>query len=153
IEDHAAEGVVNAVVEVIAEFAAAHGLADDLGHGGAGGGDKEAPRFGEYLYGCRKQAVQLGVDRPGQALEGGDRVVVMSREAATDVEELKVEAARLRLRKYTCRKMQGLHVVLRIGALAADMEAKPLDHKLVVVGIGDQVHCFAGESAELARQL
>src|SRR5215471_9822791 len=34
VKDHAAVGVVDAVIEVVAELAATDGLADDLGHGG-----------------------------------------------------------------------------------------------------------------------
>src|SRR5262249_7015006 len=57
VEDHAAEGVVDAVVQVVAELAAAHGLADDLGDRGGGGGDEEPPRLGEDLKGRREKAV------------------------------------------------------------------------------------------------
>ena len=47
-------------------------------------------------------------------------------------------------------QVQRLAVVLRVGALAADVEAQPLDLELVVVGEGDQVHGLAGQGAELA---
>ena len=97
VEDHAAEGVIDAVVEVVAELAAADGLADDLGDGGGGGGHQEPPRLGENLDRLRKQAVQFRVDRLGQALEGRDGVVVVGGEAAADVEQLELEAARLGL--------------------------------------------------------
>ena len=49
VEDHAAVGVIDAVVEVIAELAATDRLADDLRDGGGGGGDEEPPRLRENL--------------------------------------------------------------------------------------------------------
>ena len=36
VEDHAAVGVIDAVIEVVAELAATDGFADDLGDGGGG---------------------------------------------------------------------------------------------------------------------
>src|SRR5262249_12680309 len=48
VEDYAAVGVIDAVIEVVAELAAMDGLAGDLGHGGRGGGDQvlRRPRAG-----------------------------------------------------------------------------------------------------------
>ena len=54
VKDHAAIGVIDAVIDVVAKLAVADGLADDLGDGGGGGGHQETPwlsedfdRFGE----------------------------------------------------------------------------------------------------------
>ena len=49
VEDDAGEGVVDAVVEVVAAFAVAAGLADHLGDGRAGGGHEEPARLGQNL--------------------------------------------------------------------------------------------------------
>src|SRR5438128_1876876 len=46
IEDDAGEGVVNAVVDVVARLAVAVRLADDARDGGGSGGDEEAAGFG-----------------------------------------------------------------------------------------------------------
>ena len=113
VEDHAAEGVIDAVIEVVAELAAADGLADDLGDGGGGGGDEEPPRLGEDLDRLGKEPIELGVDRLGQALEGGNGVVVVGGKAAADVEQLEIEAARLGLGEDAGGQVQGLDVVLR----------------------------------------
>ena len=50
-------------------------------------------------------------------------------------------------------QVQRLDVVLDVRALAADVEAQPLDFELVVVRKRDQVHRLAGQRPELARQL
>ena len=91
--------MIDAVIEVVAKLAATDGLADDLGDGSGGGGDQESPRLGENLDRLGKKAVQLGIDRVSQALEGGDGVIVVGGEAATDIEQLEIEAARFGLGK------------------------------------------------------
>src|SRR4029453_5489144 len=149
VEDHAAVGVIDAVIKVVAELAATDGLADDLSDSGGGGGDQESPRLGENLDRLGKQAVQLGIDRFGQAFEGGDGVIVVGGEAATDVEQLEIEAAHPGLGEDAGSQVQGLAVVLHVGALAADGEAQPLDLELVVVSKGDQIHGLARKGAEL----
>src|SRR5262249_4143380 len=70
-----------------------------------------------------------------------------------DIEELEIEPARLRLRENAGGKMKCLNVVLRIGALAADVEAESFDHKLVVVREGDKVDRLAGQRPKLAGKL
>src|SRR5262249_57667694 len=94
VEDHTAIGLIDAVIEIVAEFAATDGLADDLCNGSGRGGDQKPPRLGENLNRSGKKAVQFGIDRFGQALESRDGAVVMGGEATTDGEQLKVEAAR-----------------------------------------------------------
>src|SRR5262245_51813496 len=94
VEKHAAERVVDAVVQVVAQLATADCLADDLGEASRGGSDKETAGFGEDLDWLRKKAVQFGGDGAGQAAEGRDRAVVVGRKAAADVQELQIEAAR-----------------------------------------------------------
>ena len=49
VEDDAREGVIDAVVDVVAELAVADGLADDLGHQRGGGGHQEPARLGQDL--------------------------------------------------------------------------------------------------------
>ena len=56
----------------------------------------------------------------------------------------------LRLGENARGQVQRLAVVLGVRALAADVKAQPLDHQLVIVGEGDQVHGLAGRGAELA---
>ena len=67
----------------------------------------------------------------------------MGGEAAADVEQLELEAARPGLGEDAGCQVQGLAVVLHVRALAADVEAQPLDLELVVVSEGDQVHGLA----------
>ena len=50
VEDDAGEGVVHAVVDVVALLAVAHGLADDLGHQRRGRGHQEAAGLGQDLH-------------------------------------------------------------------------------------------------------
>src|SRR5262249_52955989 len=58
VEDDPAEGVVDAVIEVVTEFAAPDCLADDLDQGRGRGGHEEAPRFGKDLDRVWKEPVQ-----------------------------------------------------------------------------------------------
>src|SRR5262245_39322902 len=140
VEDHAAVGVIDTVIEVVAKLATADGLADDLGDSGHSGSDQKPPRLSENFDGRRKKTIQLGVNRFGQAFERGHRVVVVSRKAATDVEQLEIKAAGLGFGKDAGGQVQRLDVVLHVGALAADVEAQSLHFKLVVVSEGDQVY-------------
>ena len=55
--------------------------------------------------------------------------------------------------KMPAARLQGLHEVVVIGRLAADVEAQPLDHQPGVEGGADQVHRLARGGAELRRQL
>ncbi len=150
IKDHAAIGVIDAVVEIVTKLAAADGLADDLGDGGGGGGDQETPRLSKDFDRFGEKPVQLGVDHFGEFPEGRDRVVVVGRKTTADIEELEIEATRLGLRENARGQVQRLAVVLRVRALAADVKAQPLHLELVIVSEGDQVHGLAGQGAELA---
>src|SRR5437868_2240832 len=49
VKDHAAIGVIDAVIEIVTELAATDGLADDLGDGSGSGGDQETPRLSQDL--------------------------------------------------------------------------------------------------------
>ena len=60
---------------------------------------------------------------------------------------------RARLLEDAGGQVQGLHEIVVIGGLAADVEAQPLDHQPGVEGRCDQVHRLAGGGAELRRQL
>jgi len=97
VKDHAAIGVIDAVIEIVAKLAAADGLADDLGDGGGSGGDQETSRLSEDFDRFREKPVQLGGDHFGESLEGRDRVVIVGRKTTADVEELEIEATRLGL--------------------------------------------------------
>ena len=94
VEDDAAERVVNAVVDVVARSAVAHGLADDAGDAGCGAGDEEPSRLGENLDVGGKQPVNLGVDDAGQFGEWPDVFVVGRGKTAADVEDLDFVTAR-----------------------------------------------------------
>ena len=65
IEDHPVKGLVNAVIEIIAELAAADGFADDLGHGGGGGCDEEPTWLGKDFDRFWEKPVKLSIDRLG----------------------------------------------------------------------------------------
>ena len=142
--------MIDAIVEIVTKLAAADGLADDLGDGGDGAGDQETPRLGKDFDRFGEKAVQLGVQHFGEFLEGWDRVVVVGGKTTADVEQLEIETARPGLCKDAHGQLQRLAVVLQVGALAADVEAQPLDLELVIVGEGDQVHGLAGHGAKLA---
>src|SRR5271157_3809435 len=100
-------------------------------------------RFGE-------KPVQLGGDHFGESLEGRDRLVVVGRKTTADVEQLEIEATRLGLCENARCQVQCFAVVLRVCALAADVEAQPLDLELVIVSEGNQVDGLTGQGAELA---
>ena len=88
IENHARKRVVHPVVDVVAAFPVAVGLADDLGHQGAGGGHHEPAGLGQDFHVRGEEPLELGVERLGQPLEGLHVLVVGRREAAADVEDL-----------------------------------------------------------------
>src|SRR5262249_3593102 len=112
-------------------------LANDLGEGGGGRGDKKASRLGEDLERPGKEPVNLRVNGPGEALERGHRVVVMGGEPATDVEELQLKASGLCLRNNSRSEVQRLNIVLWVGTLTAYVEAQPLDFEFVIVRKGN----------------
>ena len=90
VEDDAGERVIHAVVDVVAAFAVAAGLADHLGHERGGGGHQEPARLGQDLDVLGEQPVEFGVDPPGQRLERLDLLVVGGGKAAADVEQLQL---------------------------------------------------------------
>ena len=149
VKDDAAEGVINAVVNVVAGLAVAHRFADDRRDGCGGGGHKEPARLGQDLDGFRKEAVNLGVDLPCQGAERLDVFVVGGGKAAADVENLERMSARFGFAHYRGRNIQCLNEVLEVSALAADVEAQALDHQAQVKCGVDEVHGFAGVAAEL----
>ena len=85
--------MVDAVVDVVAEFVVPHRLADDLGDGVTRRGHEEPTRLGEDLDLLREQPVELVVDLLGQVAELGHARVVGRGEPATDIEQLEGEAA------------------------------------------------------------
>ena len=91
--------------------------------------------------------------RRARCLERLDVLVVMGGEPAADVEDLDlVVAAAPGLHEDAGRQVQRLDIVLEVGALAADVEADPLDHQPGVERRPDEVDGLAGGGAELARQ-
>ena len=93
------------------------------------------------------------VDRLGERRELRHAVVVGRGESAADVEELEIEAPALRLGEHAGAEVEGLDVVLRIRALAADVERQPLDDEIVLVGILNEPDGLSRQGAKLARQL
>ena len=145
--------MIDAVVDVVAGFVVAERLADDLRDRPAGRRHEKPPRLGEDLDGRGEEPVELVADRLGKRGELRHAVVVGRGESAADVEELELEAPALRLGEHAGAEVEGLDVVLRIRALAADVEREPLDDKIVLVGILDQPDGLSRQGAELARQL
>src|SRR5215831_51713 len=138
IKDHAAEGVIHAVINVIAKLPSADGLAYDLGNRCGGGSDQKATRFSKDFDRLGKQTVQFGVDHFSQSSEGRDCGVVVGREATADVQEFEIKATSLGFVEDARGQLQRLSVVLRIGALAADVEAQSFDLKLIIMRESDQ---------------
>ena len=102
----------------------------------------------------REQAVELGVELLASSSEGLHVGVVGRGEAAADVEDLDLGVAAVPgLLEDAGGQVQGLHVVVEVGALAAHVEAQALDHQAGVEGRLDQVHGLARRGAELGRQL
>ena len=153
VEDHARIGVVNAVVDVVAELVVAKRLADDLRDGVARRGHEKAARLREDLDFLGKQPVEFVVDLLGKRAEFRHRGVVRRREAAADVEQFEVVAPRLGLVEDAGAKVDRLDVVLGVRALAADVEGEPLDGEIMLVGVFDQLHRLARQGAKLAREL
>ena len=79
--------------------------------------------------------------------------VIGHREAAADIQDLDLAAARSRLFHHRRGDVQGLHEVVEIGALAAHVEAQPLHHQPDPEGLQHQVHRLARIAAELRGQL
>src|SRR5262249_44325067 len=132
VEDHAAIGMIDTVIEIVAELATTDSLADDLCDRGGGRGDQKPPGFSKNFDGCWKKAVQLSIDRLGRAFERGEGIIVGGRDPTADVEQLELKAAALGFGEDSGGQVQRLDIVLHIGALAADVEAQPLDIELVV---------------------
>ena len=152
VEDHTRIGVVDAVVDVVTDFIVAERLADDLRDGVARRCHQKSPRLGEDLDLLREKAVELMVDFLGKLAEFRHRLVIRRRKAATDVEQFEGEPARLRLGEDVRAEVDRLNVILRIGALAADVKRQPFHHQVMVMGILDEVDRFARQGAEFAGE-
>ena len=152
VENDAGKGVIHAVVDVVAAFAVALGLADHLGHQRGGGGHEEPARLGENFDIFREQPVQFGIDAFGQFLERLDSAVIRSGKSAADIEQFQIVAALFGFFKNARREVQRLHVVFEIGCLAADVEAKPFDDQAGFMGGLDQFDGLARVGPELRRQ-
>ena len=63
--------MIDAIVKVVAQLAAANRFADGLGQRRSGEGDQEAARLGNDLNRLGKEAIQLGVDLAGQFRNAG----------------------------------------------------------------------------------
>src|SRR5215813_3943491 len=77
IEDHPVEGLVDAVIEIIAELAPANCFADDFGHSGGGGCDEEPPWLGKDFDRFWEKPVKLRIDCLRQPLESWHRVIIV----------------------------------------------------------------------------
>ena len=143
VEDDAGKRVVHAVVDVVAALAVALGLADDLGHERGGGGHQESARLGQDFDIFGEQAVEFGIDAFGQFPEGLHAAVVRGGKAAADVQQFQLVAALSGFVEDARRQVQGLHVVLEVGGLAADVEAKPFDDQAGAMGGLDQLDGLA----------
>ena len=145
--------MIHAVVHVVAEFLVAKRLPDDLADSRAGRGHEKPPRLREDLDLLRKQPVKFVVDRLGESGELRHRGVVGRGKTTADIEQFEVEASRLCLGEDVGAEVNRLDVVLRVGALAANVEREPLDDEVVFVGILDQVNRLAGQGPKLAGKL
>jgi hypothetical protein len=95
----------------------------------------------------------LGVQDPHEIAERSHAPVVGRRESPADVEQLQRVPPRGGLLHQGGRRGQRLDEVLEIRALAAGVEAEPLDGQPRVERGRDQVHRLPRRRAELARQL
>ena len=116
VEDDAGERVIHAVVDVVAELAVAHRLADDRGDQRGRGGHMKRPgsarisRLGE-------EAVEFGIDARGQFPEGFDLGIVGGGEAAADVEEFEFMPRASASLKMPWAQAEGLDEVFEVGGL------------------------------------
>src|SRR5205085_4258893 len=86
IKNDAAEGVINAIINVIARFSIPHRFADDPRDGGRCGRDEKPAWFGKNFDLPRKEPIDLGVDLFCQATERLYVFVVRSGKTAADIE-------------------------------------------------------------------
>src|SRR5262249_36364525 len=93
IEDHAAERLIDAIVDVITELSTTHGFPNDLADGGRSRGHEKPSGFGEDLDRWGKESIEFRVDRMREVFECGDRIVVVRGEPSADVEQLELETA------------------------------------------------------------
>ena len=70
VEDDAREGVIDAVVDVVAAFAVADRLADHLDHDRAGRGHQEPPGLGQDLHVRREKPLQFALSVWASSLKG-----------------------------------------------------------------------------------
>lgn len=152
VENDAAKGVVDTIVDVIARFAIADGPADDAGERGRSGGDEESARFGKDLDILWKQSVDLSIDLFGEGTEWFYVFIVGRRKAATDIENFDFVSARFGFVHYRGGDVECLNEILEIGALAPDVEAETFVDKAHCKSADDQIHGFTGIATELGRQ-
>src|SRR5580765_4720739 len=148
IENDPAEGVINAVVDVVAGFAVTHCLADDARDGRGCSSYQETARLRQDLNIPREQPVDLGVNLSRQQAERFHVPVVWGRKTSANIQDLDLMAARLGLAHYRGRNVEGLHEVLEIGALAADVKTEAFDDQPQFECQLNQVHRLARVTAE-----
>ena len=95
VEYHAAEGVVDSVIQIVARLTPTDGFANDFRYRRRGRSDEEPTWLGKDFDRLGEKSTDLGVDRCRQPSEGRHGVVIVCREAATDVEQLEVKPASL----------------------------------------------------------
>src|SRR5439155_20855902 len=144
IENDAGKGLINAIVDVITLFAVAYGLANDPGNRSGGGGDEKAPRLGQNLDVFREEAVDFGIDLPGEQAERLDMFVVGRGKSAPDIEDFDFMPARLGLLHHGRGQVERLDKILEIGALASHMKAQALDDEAHPERCDNKVHRFSG---------
>ena len=99
VEDNARVGVIYAVVDVVAAFTVALGLAYHFGYERGGGGDQESARFGENFDIFGEQSFQFGIYAICQFIERLHGGVVGRGKTAANVQECHIIAALLRFFK------------------------------------------------------
>ena len=157
VKNHAGKSVVNAVVNVVAQFSIAHGLADDFGNSRRRSRAQEPARFGKNLEFFRqrriifwKQPVQFAVDDFRQFTERFDAGVVGRRKTAANIEQVHLVVTAFACFFENIRgQVDGLDVILKIRRLAADVETDALDRQARPIRFQNQIHRLAGRRAEL----
>src|ERR1035437_4332257 len=142
-------GVVHAVIDVVAALPVAHRFTDDTRDCRGGARYQKPARLSQDFDILREQAVDLGVDLPGQHVEGLHGMVVGYREAASDVEDLDLMAAGASFVHDRRRDIQRLHEIVEVGALAPHVEAHSLHHQPDSKRFQDQIHRLTGVTAKL----
>ena len=152
VEQYSREGMIDPVVQIVASFPVAFGLADNFSHESCRRADQESARLRQNFHTFREQTIQFHSENFRQFPERSHQAVITYRKTAPDIEQLKRKSACVRFLHNRGRRRNRLDIVFKIGALTSDVKRQTFYRQSGIKRAGDQVDRFTRRCAEFAGQ-